>query len=67
VGADNSGNPLNYKYVDGSAVPGESYYYYLEDVDITGKRSQSPIVALDRVHFKGKVILTWAAIKKMTL
>lgn len=43
-GAINSAMPIDYEFTDKKAEAGKTYYYYLEDIDITGERSQSEII-----------------------
>lgn len=43
-GAGNSGMPRNYQFTDKDVEQGQTYFYYLEDIDITGERSKSDII-----------------------
>jgi len=43
-GAGNSVFPIDYKYVDKTAKAGKVYYYYIEDIDVAGVKTKSPIV-----------------------
>jgi len=43
-GAGNSGMPIDYKFTDKKAEPGKTYFYYLEDIDVTGEKSKSEII-----------------------
>ena len=45
-GAGNSAMPTDYKFCDKQVQPGHTYYYYLEDVDITRKRSKSDVIQI---------------------
>jgi len=37
----NSAMPINYQFTDKKVEPGQTYFYYLEDIDITGERNKS--------------------------
>jgi hypothetical protein len=43
-GAGNTGMPTDYQFIDKNAEAGKTYYYYLEDVDITGEKNRSNII-----------------------
>lgn len=43
-GAGNSGMPQEYHFKDSSVEPRNTYFYYLEDLDIAGESSQSEII-----------------------
>ncbi len=43
-GAGNSAMPTDYQFIDKEAEAGKTYFYYLEDIDITGKRNTSQII-----------------------
>ena len=43
-GAGNSAMPNDYQFTDKKAEAGKTYFYYLEDVDITGEKSKSKII-----------------------
>ena len=62
LSASNSATP-NYQFVDDTAVKGRQYYYYLEDVDISGQRNKSPIILISK-RKAGKLAATWGGIKK---
>ena len=40
-GAGNSAMPTDYQFKDTKVEPGKTYYYCLEDIDITGERNKS--------------------------
>ena len=40
----NSAMPINYQLTDKRVEPGQTYFYHLEDVDITGERNKSDII-----------------------
>lgn len=56
-----------YEYIDKTASPGKRYYYYIEDVELTGKKTKSPIVVVNEgeqpVRLKKNLAATWAKIK----
>jgi hypothetical protein len=43
-GAGNTGMPTDYQFFDTKVEPGKTYFYYLEDIDITGERNKSDII-----------------------
>lgn len=43
-GAGNTGMPTDYEFLDTKVEPGKTYFYYLEDIDITGKKNKSDII-----------------------
>jgi len=43
-GVGNSAMPIDYEFTDKSAELGNTYYYYLEDIDIEGNRDSSDII-----------------------
>jgi len=43
-GAGNSNLPKDYQFVDDDAEVGNTYFYYLEDVDIYGVKNKNPII-----------------------
>lgn len=43
-GAGNSGMPHDYQFTDKEVEAGKTYFYYLEDIDITGEEDKSRIV-----------------------
>jgi len=43
-GAGNSSTPFDYQFLDEEVEIGKRYFYYIEDIDIVGSRSQSEIV-----------------------
>jgi PKD repeat protein len=45
-GAEDSETPNDYQFTDKQVQPGHTYYYYLEDVDIAGKRSRSDVIQI---------------------
>ena len=44
AGAGNSAMPNNYQYLDKEAKEGVTYFYYLEDVDISGRKNRSEVI-----------------------
>jgi hypothetical protein len=40
-GAGSTAMPANYQFTDQKVEPGKTYFYYLEDVDITGEKNKS--------------------------
>jgi len=61
-GKGNSGMPTDYLYVDKTAKPDKTYYYYLEDVDIDGIRTKSPVVMSRKLS---NAATTWGQLKKL--
>ena len=56
-----------YEYIDQTASPGKRYYYYIEDVELTGKKTKSPIVVVNGglpVRAKKNIAAIWAKIKR---
>ncbi len=43
-GAGSTGMPTDYKFKDMKVEPGKTYFYYLEDIDITGEKNKSNII-----------------------
>lgn len=43
-GAGNTGMPTDYQFKDTKVEPGKTYFYYLEDIDITGERNKSDVI-----------------------
>jgi hypothetical protein len=43
-GAEDSETSSDYQFADKQVQPGHTYYYYLEDVDLSGKRTKSDVV-----------------------
>ena len=43
-GAGNTGMPTDYQFADTKVEQGKTYFYYIEDIDITGKRNKSQVV-----------------------
>jgi len=43
-GAGNSGSPIDYQFTDKKVEQSKTYFYYLEDVDLTGKRGKSFLI-----------------------
>jgi len=39
-GAGNSAMPIDYKFTDKKAEAGKTYFYYLEDIDVAGKKTK---------------------------
>jgi hypothetical protein len=60
-GVGNSAMPNSYQFVDKTVVKGRQYYYYLEDVDITGMRNKSSVISSKDAK---KLTTTWSKIKK---
>ena len=40
----NSGMPRDYQWMDTRVKPGQTYYYYLEDIDIAGEKNKSEVI-----------------------
>jgi len=59
-GAGNSAMPNEYKYVDKKAKPGQ-VYYYIEDIDVEGIKTKSPIV---KSQVKKHLAVMWGKIKR---
>ena len=51
-GAGNSAMPIDYEFIDKKAESGKAYFYYLEDIDISGERNRSEII---KVVIPGKL------------
>jgi hypothetical protein len=45
-GAGTDATPHDYSLTDDNVKFGETYYYYIEDVDFTGKKGKSPIIKI---------------------
>ncbi len=45
-GANITDNPHEYQYVDATVVEGATYYYYIEDIDLSGNRGKSHTVVI---------------------
>ena len=43
-GAGNSGMPTEYQFTDKMVEAGKTYFYYLEDINIAGKKTKSDII-----------------------
>jgi len=43
-GAGNSAMPTDYQFADTKVEPGKTYFYYLENVDITGEKNKNMII-----------------------
>ena len=43
-GAGNSGMPTDYEYADKGVEDDQTYFYYLEDIDIAGAKSKSDVI-----------------------
>ena len=66
-GGVNSGVTRYYQYIDKTAVEGQQYYYYLENIDIFGNRTKSDIIGISKDKIpptKGMLSITWGAIKQ---
>lgn len=48
-GAEDSETSNDYQFTDEHVQPGHTYYYYLEDVDLAGKRTRSKVVKVTLV------------------
>jgi hypothetical protein len=44
TGAWNSAMPIDYQFTDPKVEFGKTYFYYLEDIDVTGERSKSKVI-----------------------
>jgi hypothetical protein len=64
AGRGNSAFPREYEFLDRTAKPGKSYYYYLEDTDVFGRRNKSDVISVISVSRISKLGTTWGAIKK---
>jgi hypothetical protein len=40
----NTGSPADYTFVDRDVIPGGTYYYYIESVEISGERKPSQVI-----------------------
>ena len=47
--AGDSEMPIDYQFTDEGVEDGETYFYYLEDVDIAGKKSKSKVIKVSVV------------------
>jgi len=45
-GAGNTAMPRDYQFTDEGVEPGKTYFYYLEDIDLTGGKGKSDIIEL---------------------
>jgi hypothetical protein len=61
-GAGNSAMPNTYQFLDKTAIKGRQYYYYLEDIDVSGLRNQSSIISISK--YAKKLTTTWGRIKR---
>lgn len=64
AGAGNSAFPREYEFLDGTATPGKKYYYYLEDIDVFGKRNKSNVIVVNNHLRIFKLGTTWGFMKK---
>lgn len=48
-GAGTDATPRDYQFVDETAEPQKTYYYYLEDVDFSGNTNRSKLLVVDLV------------------
>jgi len=58
-GAGDSTTPNEYEYVDEKAKP-EQVYYYIEDIDVKGIKTKSPVVKSRMIK---NLVTTWGKIK----
>lgn len=60
-GAGSSPLPHNYQFVDRDVEPGKVYYYYLEDIDITGITEKSDLLEVNlktnRSSFQARLLV----------
>ena len=61
-GSSNSGMPNDYQFIDKSVEAGKTYFYYLEDIDITGEKSKSGIIKV-----LVSPVVTWGGMKRTAL
>ena len=50
-GAGNPAMPTDYQFLDEKIEAGKTYFYYVEDIDIEGKRNKSEVIQI-KVHIK---------------
>lgn len=60
-GAGSTAMPTDYSFVDKTAKPGQTYFYYLEDIDVEGIRTKSQVV-MSRKPINAAT--TWGKLKK---
>lgn len=56
-GAQDSETSNNYQFTDEQAQPSHTYYYYLEDVDLAGKRTKSDVIRVTLPAFPAVRVL----------
>ncbi|MBC8236129.1 hypothetical protein H8E77_41815 [bacterium] len=60
-GAGSTGMPTDYEFVDKTTKPGQTYFYYLEDIDVEGIKTKSKVV-MSRKPINAAT--TWGKLKK---
>ncbi|MFQ6042573.1 MAG: hypothetical protein ACE5PV_17090, partial [Candidatus Poribacteria bacterium] len=61
-GAGNSAMPNDYQFTDRTAIKGKQYYYYLEDINVSGLANKSSIISINK---DAKILTTtWCRIKR---
>ena len=66
-GAGNSATPRNYEFIDKTAAFKHQYYYYLEDIDVSGQQNRSQVITISDklVPSKTQMLpITWGNMKK---
>ena len=62
-GAGTDATPHDYQFVDEGIQPGKVYYYYIEDVDLSGNTDKSHLIKVGTSTPKGKLITRWGQLK----
>jgi len=62
-GAGTDATPRDYQFVDEKIEPGKVYYYYIEDVDLSGNTDKSHLIKVGTSTPKGKLITRWGQLK----
>ncbi|MBI1928171.1 hypothetical protein HYR99_28485 [Candidatus Poribacteria bacterium] len=55
--------PHDYSFLDETAEPEKTYYYYIEDTDFSGKTNQSHLIKVGAPTSKGRLTTPWGALK----
>lgn len=53
-GAEDSETSSDYQHTDAQVQSGRTYYYYLEDIDLAGKRTKSDVIKVSPIEEKAK-------------